>query len=49
MRREVLSPTPPVECLSTRTEVRGERSKTSPEVRMAVVRVASSRAERCWV
>ena len=46
MRREVLSPTPPVECLSTVNVCSGAASKTSPEKRMALVSVASSRRER---
>ena len=40
--RDVLSPTPPVECLSTVKEWSGAGSKTSPEKRMAWVSAASS-------
>ena len=36
MRREVLSPTPPVECLSMVKVWRGVASKVSPEKRMAL-------------
>ena len=48
MRREVLSPTPPVECLSTRMALGGRerRSRVTPESRMARVRAVSSVGER---
>ena len=39
---EVLSPTPPVECLSTFVPGMSERSRTSPERSMAPVRACSS-------
>jgi len=39
---ETLSPTPPVECLSTLTPGRSERSSTWPERSMASVRAAVS-------
>ena len=42
MTRVVLSPTPPVECLSTLTPWMEERSTTSPEWAMASVRIAVS-------
>ena len=42
MSREVLSPTPPVECLAMVYVPSGLASKTSPELRIASVRVASS-------
>ena len=38
----ILSPTPPVECLSTMIPGIGERSTTSPESRITSVRVVSS-------
>src|ERR1700722_20422922 len=41
-RKEVLSPTPPVECLSTRAAPRLWKSSTPPESRMWVVRLCSS-------
>ena len=40
--RLTLSPTPPVECLSTLRPGRSERSRTSPECSMACVQPASS-------
>ena len=40
---ETLSPTPPVECLSTRGPGRSDRSYTSPEPIMARVRSPVSR------
>jgi len=40
--RETLSPTPPVECLSTLTPGMAERSSTSPEWSMASVRARTS-------
>ena len=39
---EALSPTPPVECLSTANEWRDEVSSVSPEKRIAWVSAASS-------
>jgi hypothetical protein len=39
---EVLSPTPPVECLSTLREGRSEKSSTSPECNMVSVSAAVS-------
>ena len=42
MSREVLSPTPPVECLSTVKALREVVSSVSPEKRIALVRAASS-------
>ena len=41
---EVLSPTPPVECLSTANLPSGDGSKVSPENRIAVVRECNSAA-----
>ena len=46
MSSEVLSPTPPVECLSTVKVWSGAASKVSPEKRMARVRSAVSRSDR---
>ncbi len=46
MSRLVLSPTPPVECLSTVKVPSGRESKVSPEKRMAWVRAASSAVSR---
>jgi hypothetical protein len=41
-----LSPTPPVECLSTRGRPTLERSSRSPDATIAAVHVDSSRASR---
>ena len=41
---EVLSPTPPVECLSTLMPGMGERSTMSPEAAISMVSAAVSRA-----
>ena len=41
---EVLSPTPPVECLSTLMPGMGERSQVSPEMAICQVSVPVSRA-----
>jgi hypothetical protein len=40
--REVLSPTPPMECLSTRGVVQSPKSRLAPERSMASVSAASS-------
>ena len=40
----VVSPTPPVECLSTHTPSMPDRSTTSPECIISIVRSAVSRA-----
>ncbi len=45
---ETLSPTPPVECLSTVGRDSPERSSRSPEAIISAVQVASSRAESPW-
>ncbi len=42
--KEVLSPTPPVECLSTANLPSGDGSKVSPENLIAVVRECNSAA-----
>ena len=44
----VLSPTPPVECLSTLMPLIGERSSISPEFAIAIVRQAVSWASMPW-
>src|SRR5579884_1581388 len=44
-KSEVLSPTPPVECLSTANFLSGEGSKVSPEKRIALVSASSSARE----
>ncbi len=44
--RLTLSPTPPVECLSTLGAATWEKSRTSPECSMASTQAASSAASR---
>ena len=46
--RLVLSPTPPVECLSTESVPNSDRSISSPECAIASVSVAISRSLMLW-
>ena len=45
---EILSPTPPVECLSTVRRERRDRSRRSPEAIITSVQRASSRGSSPW-